>query len=141
MAALFGAQFSGMGATGQAPLSGAAAKCKGDPPLRPRAEREEMKKPKQGTLDRRLSNRSYRALYEKEKFILEASELICKAMEAKRISRAELARRLGTTRGFVTQILSGSRNLTLSTLARVMWTLGFIVTLDSIVVPKGGRRS
>ncbi len=40
------------------------------------------------------------------------------------VTRAELARRMGRTRGFVTHLLSGDRNLTLGTLAEIAEALG-----------------
>jgi transcriptional regulator with XRE-family HTH domain len=42
---------------------------------------------------------------------------------------AELARRLGSTRGHVTQLLAGERNLTLGTIAEIAHALGCTVEL------------
>ena len=60
-----------------------------------------------------------RRLLRKEELILEVTEAITSAMAAQKLTKAQLARRLGKTPGFVTQILSGGRNLTLATIADV----------------------
>ncbi len=46
-----------------------------------------------------------------------ASEVIRALMERQGISKAELARRVGKSRAYVTQSLGGDRNMTLGTLA------------------------
>jgi len=66
----------------------------------------------------------YRRLFNQETFILEVTESICKYMNENNISRTELARRLDRTKGFVSQVLNGSRNVTLRTLADILWALG-----------------
>jgi transcriptional regulator with XRE-family HTH domain len=50
---------------------------------------------------------------------LRAAEEIFLAMERLDISRAELARRLGTSAAYVTKILRGNANFTLASLARL----------------------
>lgn len=63
-------------------------------------------------------------LFQQERAILEVTERICELMEEKGVSRTELAARLGKTKGHVSQLLDGSRNLTLRTLADVFTALG-----------------
>lgn len=70
-----------------------------------------------------------RRLLRREELILEATDGLAILMERQGISKADLARRLGRTRGYVTQILSGSRNFTLRTLAEVADALGHRVHL------------
>jgi transcriptional regulator with XRE-family HTH domain len=43
---------------------------------------------------------------------------------AQSVTRAELARRLGTSPGHVTRLLSGSSNLTLATMTKMAFVLG-----------------
>jgi transcriptional regulator with XRE-family HTH domain len=45
-------------------------------------------------------------------------------MERQGISRAELARRLGTSKAYVTKVLGGNVNFTLATMARLAEALG-----------------
>ncbi len=62
--------------------------------------------------------------YWTELAILEVAEEIHSAMERAGVSRAELARRLGTSPAYVTKILRGSANFTLESLARLAYALG-----------------
>ena len=58
-----------------------------------------------------------------EGLILEATEAICEAMKKRRMSKAALAGRLGTSKAYVTQLLNGNRNMTLRTFARIAFAL------------------
>jgi transcriptional regulator with XRE-family HTH domain len=62
-------------------------------------------------------------LVEQETLIADAGEIVCELLEAEGIERKELAHRLGKTKGFVTQVLSGERNMTLRTLADLAFAL------------------
>ncbi len=59
-----------------------------------------------------------------EEFILEVTEVLCKIMRDKEISRKQLADLLGKSKGDVSQLLNGERNLTLRTVADIMHVLG-----------------
>ena len=59
-----------------------------------------------------------------------ASEVIRALMESRGVSKAELARRVGKSRAYVTQSLGGDRNMTLSTLARFADALNADATVD-----------
>lgn len=61
--------------------------------------------------------------YWSERAVLRATEEICIAMERAHVSRAELARRLGSSPAYVTKILRGNANFTLETLARIAFVL------------------
>jgi transcriptional regulator with XRE-family HTH domain len=56
--------------------------------------------------------------------IIEFTEDICRLMDEQGVSRAELARRLGTSRAYVTKLLGGDANFTLQTMTRVAMALG-----------------
>lgn len=62
-------------------------------------------------------------LFQQERIILETTELICKIMEERSINKAELAMKLGRSKGYITQLLDGSANMTLRTISDVMWAL------------------
>ncbi|MEX1004963.1 MAG: helix-turn-helix transcriptional regulator [Acidimicrobiia bacterium] len=68
--------------------------------------------------------------FEAERLVLEASEVILAEMERTGVSRTDLARALGKSKGHVSQILSGQRNMTLRTLAEVAAALSFRIRLD-----------
>ena len=81
-------------------------------------------------LDRHVSNSSenFSALlqglehsegYELSALKVELCEQIYLIMEQERITKAELARRLGTSRAYITKLLQGSANFTLDSLVKV----------------------
>jgi plasmid maintenance system antidote protein VapI len=59
--------------------------------------------------------------------ITEFSEDIWRLMEEQKVSRAELARRLGTSRAYITKLLGGNANFTLHTMTKVAMALGATV--------------
>lgn len=63
-------------------------------------------------------------LFQQERTILEVTELICSLMLERKVSKAELAARLGRSRAFVTQLLDSRANMTLRTLSDVFGALG-----------------
>lgn len=62
-------------------------------------------------------------IWQQERAIVEVTERICELMEEQGITRAELAKRLGKSRGYITQILGGSTNLTLRSLSDIYLAL------------------
>ncbi len=56
--------------------------------------------------------------------LLQATEEFAKKMNDRRISRSDLARMLGTSRAYVSQIMSGLPNMKLSTLFKLSFILG-----------------
>ena len=72
----------------------------------------------------------FRKLLAEEEIILEFTETICDLLEEEKVSRKELAERLGKTKGFVSQLLNGGRNLTLRTVADILHVLEYKVTLN-----------
>jgi len=74
--------------------------------------------------------------YQRERAIIEVTELFAEHMGKKGISRAELARKLGRTKGYITQIMSG-RNLTIHTISDVLWALGESLCTTSVPLTFG----
>jgi len=72
---------------------------------------------------------TYDQLLEQERLILAATELVHELLEEQGVTKTELAQRLDRTKGFVTQLLGGDRNLTLRTLADLAGALGHRVDL------------
>lgn len=64
-----------------------------------------------------------RKLFAKETLILEVTEAIWEAMKQRGYTKAKLAEALGTSKANVTQLLDGSRNMTLSTLSDIAFVL------------------
>lgn len=65
-----------------------------------------------------------------EELILDATEALALAVRNSGLTQRELAARLGKTKGFISQILGGGKNLTLRTLADVAGALGCKVQIQ-----------
>jgi transcriptional regulator with XRE-family HTH domain len=78
-----------------------------------------------------------RRLLRQEELILDVTSAICSVIEREGIKKAELAKRLDRTPGFVSQILAGGRNLTLRTIADVADALGSRVEISLPHVQSG----
>jgi transcriptional regulator with XRE-family HTH domain len=75
-----------------------------------------------------MAAKSFQSLFEEakqhedywvEQAILEVTEEVARRMEELEVSRAELARRLGTSPAYVTKILRGDANFTLATIVKL----------------------
>ena len=69
-------------------------------------------------------------LLDQERLILQATETIIKLMQQQDVSRTELARRLGRSKGWISQLLAGEANFTLRTLSDVFGALGRRAVID-----------
>ncbi len=63
--------------------------------------------------------------YAREDLVFNVTEDLLLMLEALSLSKAELARRLCKSKPYVTQILSGSRNMTLGSFSDICFALGF----------------
>ncbi len=81
--------------------------------------------------ERELQDKEMARLFAQEELIEEAGELVAVTMQRERVSKAELARRIGTSKAHITQLLAGSRNMTLRTLADLMHAMHERVLLAS----------
>ncbi len=70
--------------------------------------------------------------YLQEKLIFEITECIAEMMQKKNISRSELAKKLGRTKGYVTQLLNGNANMTLKTVSDCLWALDSTLKVSAI---------
>jgi transcriptional regulator with XRE-family HTH domain len=78
-----------------------------------------------------MNDPEFRKLLAQEELILEVTETICDLLEKEKVTRKELADRLRKSKGFVSQLLNGGRNLTLRTVADNFHVLGYKVTLTA----------
>jgi transcriptional regulator with XRE-family HTH domain len=76
-----------------------------------------------------MNDPEFRKLLAQEELILGVTETICELLENEKVSRKELADRLGKSKGFISQLLNGGRNLTLRTVADILHVLGYKVVL------------
>lgn len=64
-----------------------------------------------------------RRLFAQEGFVLAITESVCELMELQGVSKKELAKKLGTNQSHVTMLLNGTRELSLRTLADIIFYL------------------
>jgi transcriptional regulator with XRE-family HTH domain len=88
----------------------------------------------------------YEAVVEEERLILDATELVFELMEVEEVNQTELAARLDKTKGFVSQLLNGKRNMTLRTFADLLRVLGYrarfqVSKLSEPIVPSQAPRN
>ncbi|HXG70683.1 MAG TPA: helix-turn-helix transcriptional regulator [Gemmatimonadaceae bacterium] len=94
-----------------------------------------MKNPPQSDYEQfEQSSTQSRRMLRQEELILDVTETFCEAMDRDGANRKQLAEALGKTRGFVSQLLNGGRNLTLRTVADVADALGYIVQFRMVKV-------
>jgi transcriptional regulator with XRE-family HTH domain len=70
---------------------------------------------------------------------LDFAEEVGRLMEEQKVSRAELARRLGTSPAYVTKILHWTANLTLTSMSKIALAFGSRVYLTLAPVPPARR--
>ena len=66
---------------------------------------------------------AYERMVRQEELILDVTERLAVELVKAGVTKAELARRLGRTPGFVSQVFGGGRNLTLRTIADIAGAL------------------
>jgi antitoxin component HigA of HigAB toxin-antitoxin module len=71
-------------------------------------------------------------LTQQEKLILDVTELVLEKMEDKDIAKSDLAGMLGTNKSHITQMLQGSRNMTLRTVSDIFFALDCKVKIDAV---------
>jgi len=75
--------------------------------------------------------------------VLWVSDALARAMVENGLSKADLAEKLGTSRAHITQVLSGSRNMTLRTVADLAWACNQRAEIRMEALrqdePRGGR--
>jgi transcriptional regulator with XRE-family HTH domain len=87
------------------------------------------REPEKTLMDKYLEDPEFAKLMSRGELIMEVTETLCGILEKEKVSRKELADRLGKSKGFVSQLLNGGRNLTLRTVADILYVLGYKVTL------------
>jgi transcriptional regulator with XRE-family HTH domain len=83
--------------------------------------------------DKQFSN-AEKKLFVRDDFIFNVTEDILCIMEEKNISKTKLAILLGKNKSYITQVLSGSRNMTLGSLSDICFALG---VTPELVLPVG----
>lgn len=84
-------------------------------------------------------NESEREIYAIENLKADMQQVIVYAMRKRDVSRSELARRLGVSRAYITQLLREDANPTLKTIGRIFAALEFDFSLFPLP-PRGHRK-
>jgi len=74
----------------------------------------------------------HRRLLQQEKLILEVTEVLSDALRREGGTKTDLATRLQKSKGFVSQVFAGDRNLTLRTIADVADALGYEIHIQAM---------
>ena len=82
--------------------------------------------------DKFLESAERRTLYEQERLLVEATELLTEIMDKRGISRAQLAHKLGKSKAFITQVLRGNHNMTLRTLADLFAAIEYRLVMQAM---------
>lgn len=82
--------------------------------------------------DEFISDPKRRRIYEEESLAFEASELISDLMDRESVNKVKLAAQVGTSKPHITSLLSGSRNMTLHTLADLTFALHHKIELKAV---------
>ena len=77
-------------------------------------------------------DRGLARLVKQEELILDVTELILEKMEEKDLNKSQLAVMLGTNKSHVTQMLRGSRNMTLRTVSDIFFSLDCEITVKAL---------
>lgn len=85
---------------------------------------------KKTVYDELLQDKQFARLMAQENLIMEVSESICKILEMEKIKRKDLAKRLGKTKGFISQVLNGGRNITLRTVADIAHSIDYDINFN-----------
>jgi transcriptional regulator with XRE-family HTH domain len=86
---------------------------------------------------RRKREPNYDQLLDQERLILFVTETVVGLLAEKRMTRLELADRLGKSKGYISHLLSGERNMTLRTLADLGHALGYRFALRAVPLSAG----
>ncbi len=95
---------------------------------------EDMKNSVQKLLETEQGRREFA----QEELAFDATELISELMEVEKVNKVELAKRVGKSKAYITQVLSGSRNMTMHTLAGLTYALGYTVRLHAEPIAEAG---
>lgn len=81
--------------------------------------------------DEMMLDPEFRKQYAVESFIGDTAELIWQLLVQRNMNQADLARLLNKTPAFVSQLLNGKANMTVRTLAEVVYALGATVEINA----------
>lgn len=90
-------------------------------------------------LEKYIEKHEYSIDYQTELSIIDLNEKFIAKMEELKISRAELAKRLGVSKAFITKVLNGNPNMTIKTIISIALALDCQLYQD--IYPRGFKIS
>lgn len=85
----------------------------------------------------RMQSKKSDRVQAQEDLVVDAAEVLAKAIRAQNQTLSAVARRLGTSVSHVSQLLSGERNMTLRSFADIAWALDLRVALALVPLQVG----
>ena len=76
-----------------------------------------------------MKEEEFERLMAQEDLIMEVTESFCEILNVKGMKRSSLAKTMGKTKGYISQILNGGRNITLRSLSDIAFSLGYYVSI------------
>lgn len=93
--------------------------------------KQEVNEMSDSPLEKRINESAQsRKIYVQEELILDTAEKILDLLEKKKIKKNKLAGSLGKSGAYITQLLNGSRNMTLRTLSDVAFSLNARIHIE-----------
>ena len=77
-----------------------------------------------------IKDKDFERIMMQEDLIMDVTETFCEILERERINKSTLAKLMGKTKGYLSQLLGGGRNLTLRSMADLAFHLGYIVKVE-----------
>lgn len=74
-----------------------------------------------------VEDTEFERLMAQEDLIMDVTESFCALLEDEKISKSTLAKIMGKTKSYVSQLLNGGRNLTLRSMADIAYSLGYTI--------------
>jgi len=80
--------------------------------------------------DEYMKDKDFERLMMQEDLIMDITEDFCELLEIEKINRSTLAKIMGKTKGYISQLLNGGRNLTLRSIADLAYYLGYSISIQ-----------
>ena len=79
--------------------------------------------------DEYLKDKDFARIMAQEDLIMDVTENFCRILDEEKLNRSRLAKTMGKTKGYVSQLLNGNRNITLRVLSDIAYYLGYTVRI------------
>jgi transcriptional regulator with XRE-family HTH domain len=76
-----------------------------------------------------LKDPEFARIMSQENLIMDVTENFCEILDKEGLNRTTLAKIMGKTRGYISQLLNGGKNITLRSLADIAYALGYHVNI------------